>query len=200
MHTFDAQDLIYAVVTLFVIPVIFVSLIGYVAMHVDKSSPSILSDSNVRTAIPDLDFASILVIESLAFAIDRRREAEELLEDLSIGCHVAVYETASAGIGGYIVFYVKPRTRLEIVRFAVQPSVRRRGIGDSLIRYAVKTAVETDCDKIVCDLPEDLMPAQLLLKSLGFRYERTLPDDVSDFKDVDMYRFLLTTDTLCPAN
>lgn len=156
--------------------------------------------NRVRWFLPFLDWDRVLLTERLSFTHGRQRSQSEIVEEQLIGCQVAVYESPRQGVVGYVMFFLAPGKRLEIMRFAVQPSARKLGIGQALLNWAIALGVEKSVEKIVCELSEDYAAAQMLLKKVGFRYVETLPDDCKEVDEADMYRFELSTDTMCPKD
>ena len=156
----------------------------------------------VRLYAPDADMAQIeqdklVRIDNLSFPPDRIADHPEFRDAIQIGCRIAVYESPRLGITGFVTYFVAHRMRLEIVRFAVLPTQRRLGIGSALLHWCLEEAVKWEVDDITCDIFEDAVEAQLLLKSLGFRYVCKINDDYPLVENVDIYRFLLSTDMLC---
>ena len=126
-------------------------------------------------------------------------DAKDLDGYLEVGAQIAVYESPKPdeGITGYVMYFVAENQGAEILRLAVAPRFRRRGIATALLNWVRQRAIESNAEKITCDVFEDRLEMQLLLKSQGFVYQAKVNDDYPEVEGIDMYRFLLATDKMC---
>lgn len=62
----------------------------------------------------------------------------------------------------------KEKRRIVLVNIAVHPAVRRRGVGTQLLQTAIRW-LDGRINRLIADVPETLLPAQLFFKDCGFR-------------------------------
>jgi len=83
---------------------------------------------------------------------------------------------------GFMIYELH-KDKLEVLRLAVLPCVRRRGIGAWMAeKLKSKLSSHTRRRKIIFDVPEEMLPAQLFLARQGFRGRVS--------KDEGYYRFV----------
>lgn len=74
---------------------------------------------------------------------------------------------------GYI-FYVLYRHVIIVESFAIDPDHQRQGYGKRLLRHLIQALPGLRRRIIAIEIPERALAAQLCLKSVGFRWDRTL--------------------------
>lgn len=96
---------------------------------------------------------------------------------------VATYDSATTGLLAY-----RPRRGyLEVVRVAVLPERQRQGVGAALLRRVFGFLKGMDRDRLVANVPDDNLAAQLWLKACGFvalRVNRGGPDGPDTYRMV----------------
>jgi ribosomal protein S18 acetylase RimI-like enzyme len=91
-----------------------------------------------------------------------------------------------ARLGGDVVGYVAVfpgvgwSRHVGELRLVVDPTVRRRGIGQRLARHALRVAVEASLTKVVVEVVAVQESTIALFTQLGFRAEALLEDQVQD--------------------
>jgi len=76
---------------------------------------------------------------------------------------------------GYVVYLLK-RNRLMVIRMAVAPSHRRRGIGRAILNKLAGKLNAVGRSKITIEIPETDLGSQLFMRSCGFRAVQILGD------------------------
>ena len=78
------------------------------------------------------------------------------------------------------VIYELHRSRLHVINFAVRRSHRRLGIGTQMMDKLVAKLSPERRDRIVLEVRERNLPAQLFFRSLGYRATSVLKDFYQD--------------------
>jgi N-acetylglutamate synthase-like GNAT family acetyltransferase len=68
---------------------------------------------------------------------------------------------------GFAIFKIFPKY-LEIVRLAVDPLLRRKGIGSRIMNSIIQSQSNKDRDKIIVEVHQDYLGSHLFLKKFGF--------------------------------
>ncbi|SRR5579885_30397 len=139
----------------------------------------------LRLMVPR-DLPHVLRIEQQSHT--RRWTVQDFLTVLQSGHTVGQVAEAGDQVVGFVIYTVPPlatvrddaRRRcsteamtLEVLNLAVAPQWRRQGIGKALLdKLARKLCHPGDC--LHATVPESNLPAQLLLRSAGFRATRIL--------------------------
>ena len=113
---------------------------------------------------PDLD--RMIEIESASFGDpwDRSRLLAALRSSTEV---FMVAETRSGLVLGYISYHVR-RHCIRVVRMAVAPESRRKGVGRAILEKAVVKVIALQLPAIVAKVPGDNLPAHILMRSAGF--------------------------------
>jgi ribosomal-protein-alanine N-acetyltransferase len=74
----------------------------------------------------------------------------------------------SERVVGFMIYELH-KNRLHILNFAVHPDFRRRGVGDQMIHKLVSKLAPQRRSRIMLEVRETNLPAQLFFKNLGFR-------------------------------
>lgn len=93
-------------------------------------------------------------------------------------------------IVGYVVTMDVDKTTGKIVSIAVRKEFRRHGIGEALLREAIKRLRVRGKTKVALEVRVSNKPAQELYKKLGFKIADTIPNYYSDGEDA--YYMVLT--------
>ena len=86
-----------------------------------------------------------------------------------------VAETADGSVGGFVVYELL-KTRLQVLNLAVRPDLRRRGIGRALVARLATKLTHQRRSRIMLEVRESNLAAQLFLLRQGFRAVNVLRD------------------------
>lgn len=89
---------------------------------------------------------------------------------------------------GYVLFSVARGRPLSILRLAVHPSMRRRGVGRFLVELGLRRGRELECSEITANVPERAVGMQMLLRACGMRCGLILRGWDEETGE-DLYRF-----------
>lgn len=115
--------------------------------------------------------AEVLQIESASF--DSPWEKQKFIEQLrNPNCKgvVAKYQDCIVGFMIYELY----KTRIHLLSFAVDPIYRRMGVGTQMIVSLVSDLTLSRRNRIILEVRETNLPAQLFFRSCEFRYITTL--------------------------
>jgi ribosomal-protein-alanine N-acetyltransferase len=87
---------------------------------------------------------------------------------IGLGDPTVSVESGLSIVVGYVCFW-KVADEIQILNLAVHPAYRRRGIGRSLLLYALKRASELHGRVAILEARRSNEPALYLYKSVGFR-------------------------------
>lgn len=108
-------------------------------------------------------------------------------------CIGMVAELADSVVG--FMIYELHRSRLHMLNFAVARSHRRLGIGSQMMRKLVAKLAPERRSRIVLEVRETNLPAQLFFRSFGFRAISVLKDFYQDSaEDAYLMHFCLEAD------
>lgn len=80
---------------------------------------------------------------------------------------------------GFMIYELH-KNRLHILNFAVQDQLRRRGIGGQMVRKLISKLSHDRRSRILLEIRETNLPAQLFFRSQGFRAVSVLRDFYED--------------------
>ena len=78
------------------------------------------------------------------------------------------------GIHAFLIADIRPPDDGHIATIDVHPSYRRRGLGKSLMDESEKIFKDVGVPRIVLEVHENNVPAQLFYSDIGFRIDRRL--------------------------
>jgi len=110
------------------------------------------------------DLNSVRKIQNGCDSPMSREELKSFVSKSTCICNVAEVD---GNIVGYVLYDITS-SEIDIINFAVQAEFRRQGIARSLISGLVAKLNERRTS-IAVSVPEASLPAQLLLKELGFK-------------------------------
>jgi ribosomal-protein-alanine N-acetyltransferase len=114
------------------------------------------------------DFPAILAIERASFPLrcDQWGEAgfRELLRCREV---IGMAAEAEGQPVGYMVYELGEK-ELRLLRLAVRPDFRRMDVGGAMVRKLAGKLASLRRTRIVADVPEANLPAQLFLRGTGF--------------------------------
>ncbi|MEC9091398.1 MAG: ribosomal protein S18-alanine N-acetyltransferase [Planctomycetota bacterium] len=146
------------------------------------------------------DMPEVLQIESSSFEFP-------WLEDDFIRClrqrncigMVAEYDERVVGF----MIYELHKNQLRVLNFAVRPDIRRGGIGRQMIDKLIGKLTPQRRNRIMLEVRETNLSAQLFFRKAGFRAVSVLRDyydDTTEDAYVMQYRFHEDSEVLQPAN
>lgn len=131
------------------------------------------------------DLPEILEIEKKCFRYPWMKENfEGCMANLDCIGQVAKHEDK---VIAYWIY--KLRTDIDILSIAVDPEWQRRGVGRQIIECLKEKLARQHRNKIVIEVSESNLPAQLFFKEMGFRAECVLHDHYMDSKE-DAYQMV----------
>ena len=138
------------------------------------------------------DMAEVLTIEREAFEFPWSEEdfTRCLRQRNCIGM---VAEMADSVVA--FMIYELHRSKLHVLNFAVLRSHRRLGIGERMMEKLIGKLTPDRRARVVLEVRETNLPAQLFFRSLGFRATSVLKDFYQDSTE-DAYLMQFQTDPL----
>lgn len=104
---------------------------------------------------------------------------------------------------GFMIYELH-RNRLHILNFAVHPDFRRRHVGEQMVRKLVSKLSPQRRNKIMLEVRETNLPAQLFFRDMGFKAVSLLKDfyeDTTEDAYLMQYRYRAgDADLLLPVN
>ena len=104
---------------------------------------------------------------------------------------------------GFMIYELH-KTRLHILNFCVSPALRRRGAGSQMISKLIGKLSHQRRTRIMLEVRETNLPAQLFFRNLGFRAVSVLRDfyeDTTEDAYLMQYRYQPTvSEALKPVN
>ncbi|MEL6895331.1 MAG: ribosomal protein S18-alanine N-acetyltransferase [Planctomycetota bacterium] len=148
---------------------------------------------------PDMD--SVLGIEHACFEFPW--EEDDFVRCLrGRNCIGMVAEDDDQVVG--FMIYELHKTRLHILNFAVDDAARRRGVGTAMINKLVGKLSHDRRNRIMLEVRETNLDAQLFFKNLGFRAVSVLRDFYDDTVEdayLMQYRYKPTAEEVAkPSN
>jgi len=102
------------------------------------------------------------------------------------------------------IFYELHNTYIHVLNFAVAPDCRRRGVGSQIVTRLVKKLSSQRRDRIVLEVRETNLPAQLFFRECEFRATTVLRDyyeDTAEDAYLMQYRYRVApTPVYAPRN
>lgn len=137
----------------------------------------IMTDAHIRWMIRR-DMPSVLDIEEKSFEFHWCEE--EFIRCLcQRTCIGMVAELPDETIAGFMIYELH-KNRIHLLNLAVHPSFRRLGVGLAIIDKLVSKLSKDRRNRIMLEVRESNLPAQLFLKSSGFRAVQILRDFYDD--------------------
>jgi ribosomal-protein-alanine N-acetyltransferase len=112
------------------------------------------------------DMPEVLAIEEDSFEFPWYED--DFLRCLRQRNCIGMVAEASERIMGFMVYELH-KNRLHVLNFAVHPQYRRRGIGTQMARKLIGKLSFDRRSRILLEIRETNLPAQLFFRSLGFR-------------------------------
>jgi [ribosomal protein S18]-alanine N-acetyltransferase len=112
------------------------------------------------------DMSDVLAIERDAFEFPWQEE--DFIRCLRQRNCIGMVAEASERIMGFMVYELQ-KHRLHILNFAVSQRMHRRGVGSQMVKKLVSKLSHDRRSRIMLEIRETNLPAQLFFRSLGFR-------------------------------
>lgn len=126
---------------------------------------SFLESSPIRYMVR-LDHQEILEIEQASFA--KPWDLQDLKRESDARNQVSIVSEFDGVVNGYAVFLLQT-DQIQLVRMAVRPGRRRKGVGRSLIAKVIGKLNSQRRRLLTVDVPETHLAAQFFLASCGFK-------------------------------
>ena len=123
------------------------------------------------------DMPSVLAIEQECFEFPWLEE--DFIRCLRQRNCIGMVAEAGERIVGFMIYELH-KTRLHILNFAVQEQLRRRGVGSQMAKKLITKLTHERRSRIMLEIRETNLPAQLFFRSLGFRAVSVLRDFYED--------------------
>ena len=147
------------------------------------------------------DLAEVLAIEEAGFEFPWSEE--DFIRCLRQRNCIGMVAEADDQIVGFMVYELH-KNRLQVVNFSVHPSFHRRGIGSQLIEKLIGKLSSQRRNRIMLEVRETNVPAQLFFRELGFRATAVLRefyDDSTEDAYLMQYRYAASAEThTAPVN
>jgi|694.fasta_scaffold02340_19 ribosomal-protein-alanine N-acetyltransferase len=112
------------------------------------------------------DLPSILAIESKSFEFPWTED--EFVRCLRQRDCIGMVAECAERVVGFMIYELQ-RTRIHVLSFAVHPEYRRQSVGSAMIEKLFAKLAYQRRNRIVLEVRETNLPAQLFFKSLGFK-------------------------------
>ncbi|RMF93036.1 MAG: ribosomal-protein-alanine N-acetyltransferase [Planctomycetota bacterium] len=146
------------------------------------------------------DLPDVLPIEEASFEFPwTYDEFKAMLFSRNVVGMVAEFENE---IVGYMLYELH-RSQIRLLNFAVAPGWRRRGVGTQMILKLVGKLSAQRRTRIVLEVRETNLPAQLFFREMGFRATALLRNHYADTPEDAyrmVYRYQSRQDVFAPAN
>ena len=123
------------------------------------------------------DMAEVLQIEDRSFEFSWSEE--DFIRCLRQRNCIGMIAEHNERVVGFMIYELH-RNRLHVLNFAVHPDFRRRGVGSQMIRKLVSKLSPQRRSRIMLEVRETNLDAQLFFRDLGFRAVSLLRDFYED--------------------
>ena len=135
------------------------------------------------------DMPEVLAIEHASFEYPWCEE--EFLRVLRQRNCIGMVAEASERVVGFMIYELH-KHRLHVLNFAVHEQFRRRGVGSQMAKKLITKLSHDRRSRVMLEVRETNLPAQLFFRSLGFRAVSVLRDYYEDTPEdayVMQYRY-----------
>jgi [ribosomal protein S18]-alanine N-acetyltransferase len=142
------------------------------------------------------DMPEVLAIEEQCFEFPWYEE--DFIRCLRQRNCIGMVAEASERVAGFMIYELH-KNRLHILNFAVHEAHRRRGVGGQMSRKLISKLSHERRSRILLEIRETNLPAQLFFRALGFRAVSVLRDyyeDTTEDAYVMQYRHSAAAATL----
>jgi [ribosomal protein S18]-alanine N-acetyltransferase len=123
------------------------------------------------------DMPEVLAIEEQCFEFPWH--ADDFIRCLRQRNCIGMVAEASERVVGFMIYELH-KSRLHILNFAVHEAFRRRGVGGQMSRKLIGKLSHERRSRILLEIRETNLPAQLFFRQLGFRAVSVLRDFYED--------------------
>lgn len=123
------------------------------------------------------DLPEVLEIEGLCFHFPWTRE--DFVRCLCHRNHIGQVAEHDGGVAGYMV-YELGRRRIAVLNFAVMPALQGRGVGRAMAHKLIGKLRQQYRNRIILEVRESNLDAQLFWRAVGFHCERILPQHYAE--------------------
>lgn len=153
----------------------------YLRWMVQADMPEVLE-------IEQLQFESPWFEENFIGVLRQRNIIGLAVDSVCEGQHPRAIERPDSSVLGFAVYALEKRC-LDILNFAVHPSVERRGVGSAVIRKLQRKLSLGRREQIRCIVAESNLRAHLFLRAMGFQVREIIRRPF-DGSDMDGYQFV----------
>lgn len=145
------------------------------------------------------DLQSVMTIERASFDYPWREE--DFVDCLHQRNNIGMVAEHDKAVVGYVLYELH-KDRLHVLNLAVDPIFRRRGVARAIVAKLAGKLSRNRRRRIVLEVSERNVVAQLALKQLGFRAVSVLRDFYDDTDDdaIQMQRSFRPPDLTVPIN
>lgn len=112
------------------------------------------------------DMPSVLAIESSSFEFPWTED--EFIRCLRQRDCIGMVAERNEEVAGFMIYELH-KTRIHVLSFAVHPDFRREGVGKAMIEKLISKLAYQRRNRIVLEVRETNLDAQLFFRQLGFR-------------------------------
>ena len=112
------------------------------------------------------DMPSVLAIEGQSFEFPWTED--EFIRCLRQRDCIGMVAERNEEVAGFMIYELH-KTRIHILSFAVRPDFRRQTVGTAMVEKLVSKLAYQRRNRIVLEVRETNLPAQLFFRQLGFR-------------------------------
>lgn len=112
------------------------------------------------------DMASVLAIEGQSFEFPWTED--EFIRCLRQRDCIGMVAERNEEVAGFMIYELH-KTRIHILSFAIHPEFRRQSVGTAMVEKLVSKLAYQRRNRIVLEVRETNLPAQLFFRQLGFR-------------------------------
>ena len=112
------------------------------------------------------DMPSVLAIESSSFEFPWTED--EFIRCLRQRDCIGMVAERNEEVAGFMIYELH-KTRIHVLSFAVHPEFRREGVGKAMIEKLISKLAYQRRNRIVLEVRETNLDAQLFFRQLGFR-------------------------------
>jgi [ribosomal protein S18]-alanine N-acetyltransferase len=136
------------------------------------------------------DMAEVLAIESGSFEFPWSEE--DFIRCLRQRNCIGMVAEHNERVVGFMIYELH-KNRLHILNFAVNEQLRRRGIGSQMVKKLISKLSRERRNRIMLEIRETNLPAQLFFRELGFRAVSVLREFYEDTpEDAYLMQFRFT--------
>lgn len=129
----------------------------------------------IRKAQPE-DLPGIIEIENLCFPADMAYPPDLFFDYMVTRTHLFYAAFLHHRLAGFVIAGEGESGEAWIVTLDVHPELRRRGVGEKLIRHIEKIFLRAGIERMILQVAVENFPALCMYKKLGFKKSDYLTD------------------------